>query len=138
MNSAQPKISVLIRTYNYARYLPEAIETILEQDFEDFELLISDDYSDDNSAEVITRYAAKDRRIRFQIHPARLGMVQNWNWCLSEARGEYIKFVFGDDKLASRQTLTKLLGLMEGNPLTALAACARYLIGPSSELLEGR
>jgi glycosyltransferase involved in cell wall biosynthesis len=136
MNPIPPRISVLIPTYNYARYLPEAIDTILEQDFEDFELLISDDCSEDNSAEVITRYAAKDPRIRFQIHRARLGMVQNWNWCLSEARGEYVKYVFGDDKLASPQTLTKLLGLMEHNPSARLAASARYLIGANSELLE--
>ena len=131
-----PKISVLIPTYNYARYLPEAIESVLMQDFAEFELLISDDCSTDDSAEVIARYAAKDSRIRFQIHRARLGMVQNWNWCLSEARGEYIKFLFGDDKLASRQALTKLLGLMESNIPAALAASARYLIGADSEVLE--
>jgi glycosyltransferase involved in cell wall biosynthesis len=133
-----PKISVLIPTYNYARYLPEAIESVLVQDFSEFELLISDDCSTDDSVEVIGRYAAKDRRIRFQIQPARLGMVENWNWCLSEARGEYIKFVFGDDKLASRETLTKLLGLMRDNPSAALAASARYLIGAKSEVLETR
>ena len=131
-----PKISVLIPTYNYARYLSEAIESVLVQDFSEFELLISDDCSTDDSAEVIARYAAKDRRIRFQIQPARLGMVENWNWCLSEARGEYIKFVFGDDKLASRETLTKMLGLMEDNPSAALVASARYLIGANSEVLE--
>src|ERR1035441_7330528 len=105
---ALPRISVLIPTYNYARYLPEAIESVLEQDLRDLEVLISDDGSTDGSAEVIACYAAKDSRIRFQIHPANLGMVQNWNWCLSAARGEYIKFLFGDDKLASRQALRKL------------------------------
>src|SRR3974377_931912 len=98
-----PKVSVLVPTYNYARYLPEAIESVLEQDFQDFEVLISDDCSTDGSAEVIARYAAKDSRIRFKIHPANLGMVENWNWCLSEARGDYIKFLFGDDRLAGRE-----------------------------------
>jgi glycosyltransferase involved in cell wall biosynthesis len=131
-----PKLSVLVPTYNYARYLPEAIESVLAQDLEDFELLVSDDCSADGSAEVIARYAAKDRRIRCQIHKARLGMVQNWNWCLSEARGEYIKYVFGDDKLASPQALSRLLGLLEANPSATLAASARYLIGAGSEVLE--
>ncbi len=131
-----PRISVLIPTYNYARYLPEAIESVLAQDFGDFELLISDDCSTDNSAEIIAQYAAKDSRIRCRIHQARLGMVQNWNWCLSEARGEYIKFVFGDDKLASRQTLTKLVGLLANDASAALAASARYLIGADSGALE--
>src|SRR5471032_2980636 len=105
-----PKVSVLIPTYNYARFLPEAIESILAQDFQDFELLISDDCSTDNSAEVIARYAAQDKRIRFQIHSANLGMVQNWNWCLSQARGEFIKYVFGDDKLASPTAITQMAG----------------------------
>ena len=131
-----PKVSVLIPTYNYARYLPEAIESVLEQDWRDLELLISDDASTDGSAEVIAAYAAKDSRIRFQTHPTNLGMVQNWNWCLSEARGEYIKFLFGDDKLASRQALGKLLELLETNPSAALAASARYVVGEKSEILE--
>jgi glycosyltransferase involved in cell wall biosynthesis len=133
---AAPKVSVLVPTYNYARYLPEAIESVLGQDFQDFELLIGDDCSTDGSREVIARYAAKDGRIRFQIHPTNLGMVQNWNWCLSEARGEYIKFLFGDDKLASREALAKLLQLLEGNPSVALAASARYVIGEYSQVLE--
>src|ERR1017187_4725833 len=131
-----PKVSVLIPTYNYVRYLPEAIESVLEQDWRDLELLISDDCFTDGSCEVIARYAAKDNRIRFQIHPANLGMVRNWNWCLSEARGEYIKFLFGDDKLASREALGKLLQLLETNASVALAASARYLVGEYSEALE--
>jgi hypothetical protein len=131
-----PKVSVLIPTYNYARYLPEAIESVLEQDWRDLELLISDDCSTDASREVIARYAAKDSRIRFQIHLTNLGMVRNWNWCLSEARGEYIKFLFGDDKLASRQALGKLLHLLEANASVALAASARYVVGEHSEVLE--
>jgi glycosyltransferase involved in cell wall biosynthesis len=131
-----PRISVLIPTYNYARYLPEAIESVLEQDWRDLELLISDDGSTDGSAEVIAAYAAKDSRIRFQIHPTNLGMVRNWNWCLSEARGEYIKFLFGDDKLASRQALGKLLELLESTPSATLAASARYVVGEKSEILE--
>src|ERR1039458_5233071 len=95
-----PRVSVLTPTFNYARYLPEAIESVLQQDFRDFELLIADDASTDGSAEIIHRYAAKDERIRFKIHSKNLGMVSNWNWCLSDARGEYVKFLFGDDRLA--------------------------------------
>ena len=130
-----PHVSILIPTYHYARYLPEAIESVLAQDFQDFEILISDDASTDDSAEVIGRYAAKDRRIRCQIQPANLGMVQNWNWCLSEARGNYIKFLFGDDLLASPQALTKLLNLLESDPTAVLAASARYIIGEDSKIL---
>ena len=95
-----PRVSVLIPTFNYARYLPEAIESVMQQDFREFELLIADDASTDASADIICHYAAKDARIRFTIHSRNLGMVANWNWCLSEAKGEYVKFLFGDDRLA--------------------------------------
>ena len=73
----RPKISVLIPTYNYARFLPAAVESVLAQDFREFELLISDDASTDGSAEVIRSYAERDSRIRFRLHTANLGMVKN-------------------------------------------------------------
>ena len=133
-----PKVSVLIPTYNYARYLPEAIESVLGQDFQDFELLISDDCSTDNSAEVIARYAARDSRIRFQIHPKNLGMVENWNWCLSQARGEYIKFVFGDDKLLSPSAIGKMAALMESDPAISLVSTASKVIDARSTAIETR
>ena len=63
-------------------------------------------------------------------------MVRNWNWCLSQARGEYIKFLFGDDKPASREALGKLLQLLETNASVALAASARHVVGEHSEVLE--
>jgi glycosyltransferase involved in cell wall biosynthesis len=133
-----PKVSVLIPTYNYARFLPEAIESILGQDFQDFELLISDDCSTDNSAEVIARYAGKDSRIRFQIHSKNLGMVQNWNYCLSQARGEYIKFIFGDDKLLSPTAFKKLVKLMESDSAISLVASASRVIDTRSRTIETR
>ena len=86
---SSPSISILLPTYNYARFLPEAIESVLAQDWTDYELLISDDRSTDGSAAIIAAYAARDPRIRFQLQPVNLGMVANWNWCLSQARGEY-------------------------------------------------
>lgn len=131
-----PKISVLVPTYNYARYLPEAVESVLEQDWRDFELIIADDASADDSWRVISRYAAKDSRIRAQQHRANLGMVQNWNWCLSEARGEYVKFVFGDDKLVKPYALRRLMELMETNPSATVAASARVVIGSDSQGTE--
>src|SRR3954464_8515957 len=111
--AARPKISVLLPTYRYGRYLAEAIDSVLTQDFRDFELLISDDHSPDGSAEIIRGYAARDGRIRFQIQPRNLGMVPNWNWCLAEARGDYIKYVFGDDRLCSPAALGRMLALLE-------------------------
>ena len=103
-----PRVSVLIPTYRYARYLAEAVNSILSQDFADFELLISDDCSGDGSREIMEAYAARDSRIRIHIHPANIGMVENWCWCLSQARGDFVKYVFGDDRLARTDALEKI------------------------------
>jgi len=129
-----PKISVLIPSFNYARFLPMAIESVLAQDFTDFEILVSDDASTDDSAAVIARYAAKDPRIRGQLHPANLGMVANWNWCLQQARGEYIKYLGGDDCLASRHALGRMAALLDAHPQATLAASARLILDENSEV----
>ena len=131
-----PKISVLIPTFRYARFLPEAIDSVLAQDCSDFELLISDDASDDTSADIIRDYAARDSRIRFQIHERNLGMVANWNWCLAEARGRYVKFVFGDDCLPSPRSLGRMAEMLEGEPRAVLAATARVILDARSQRVE--
>ncbi len=125
---AAPRISVLIPTYNYARYLPAAIESVLAQQDTDCEILISDDASTDDSATVIRHYAARDPRIRPLLHPANLGMVAHWNACLARARGEYIKFLFGDDLLASPTALADMAALLDTHPAAPLVASARLLV----------
>jgi len=130
------KVSVLIPTFNYARYLPQAIESVLAQSCGDFELLISDDASSDESAEIIRSYASHDERIRFHIQSGGLGMVSNWNWCLREARGRYIKYLFADDYLLRNDSLATLLQLIEARPDIALASSAREVVDQSSNPID--
>jgi glycosyltransferase involved in cell wall biosynthesis len=131
-SSQRPKVSVLIPTYKYARYLPQAIESVLSQSFSDFELVISDDDSRDGSEDIIQRYAALDERIRFTLQSPNLGMVRNWNWCLEQARGTYIKYLFGDDFLISRDALVRLVELMQAHPDVRLASSARIVVDEHS------
>jgi glycosyltransferase involved in cell wall biosynthesis len=131
-----PKVSVLVPTYNYARFLPEAIESILAQDFTDYELIVSDDASTDRSAEIIRRYAARNPCIRAEFHPANLGMVANWNWCLQQARGEFVKYLFGDDLLCSPQALGRLAALLDSDPRIVLAASARRIVDEHSRPVD--
>jgi len=133
-----PKVSVCIPTYNYARFLPEAIESILNQNFTDFELLIIDDCSSDNTAEVVCAYAAKDRRISFSVNSPNIGMVNNWNLCLRRARGEYIKFVFGDDVLISKDALLKMMEPLMRDKSISLVASARKIIDEQSNISRTR
>jgi glycosyltransferase involved in cell wall biosynthesis len=128
-----PTVSVLIPTYNYARYLPEAIESVLAQDLESVEIIISDDCSTDGSAEIIAKYALRDSRIKATIQKQNLGMVANWNWCLAQAKGKYIKYLFGDDCLAHPAALRKYVDLFESDPSISLVSSARMIIDECSE-----
>ncbi len=131
-----PKVSVCIPTYNYSRYLPETIESVLNQSYGDYELLVVDDCSTDNSRQVIDKYANKDKRIIIHVNPNNIGMVKNWNLCLKFARGEYIKFLFGDDTLSSDKTLGKMVFELDRNEETALISTARNIIDEKSRILN--
>lgn len=127
-----PRVSVLIPTYNYAHYLPEAIELVLAQDFTDFELIIRDDASTDDSAAVIRRYSQRDPRIRAELLTRNEGMVANWNACLRAATGDYVKFIFGDDRLTTPQALGGYVALLDAHPEALIGASAREIFDAHS------
>src|SRR5688572_30003299 len=91
-----PKVSILIPTYNYAHYIGEAIESALNQTYTNFELIIIDDQSNDNTDEVVTRYLT-DPRVKYYKNKVNLGLAANFNEALKFAKGEYIKYLLADD-----------------------------------------
>lgn len=131
-----PKVSVCIPAYNYARFLPQAIESVLSQSFGDFELLVIDDGSTDDTRDVVAGYAARDGRIVFRANPVNRGMVPNWNLCLRESRGEYVKFLFADDFLVSQDALGRMADILDADASVSLVASARHVIGPDSGIIE--
>jgi Glycosyltransferases involved in cell wall biogenesis len=130
------KVSVLIPCYNQARFLPQAIESVLSQTGVDWELLISDDASTDGSADIIRDYAARDSRIRFHLQSPNLGMAANWNWCLHHASGDYAKFLFGDDYHTSNDTLATLADALDRDPRVVLATSYRTIVDEQSRPLR--
>jgi len=130
------KVSVCIPTYNYGNYISETVESVLNQRFSDFELLIIDDCSGDHTKAIIEPYAKRDPRIRFITNEVNLGMVANWNSCLLQAKGEYIKFVFGDDLLVSPDAIGRMVSLLDNNKSISLVCSARNLINESSQTLK--
>lgn len=90
-----PKISVLLPVYNCELYIKEAIDSILNQTFSDFELLVIDDASTDKTVEIIKNYT--DNRIVLTQKPKNLGYTDSLNYGLSSAKGEYIARMDGDD-----------------------------------------
>lgn len=129
---SSPLVSVLIPTYEYARFLPEAIESVLAQDFQDFELIIADDASQDATADVCRKYAARDRRILIVRHEKNLGLVGNLNWCLQKARGKYIKFLLADDRLNHPSALQKMVDVLDKHPEVSLVTSSRLIISEQS------
>jgi glycosyltransferase involved in cell wall biosynthesis len=95
------KISVLITCYNRANYIEDAIESVLNSSFNDYELIIVDDNSTDGTQAIISKYENKDSRIRLYYNESNLGQFKNRNYAVSLAKGDYIKFLDSDDILYS-------------------------------------
>lgn len=92
-----PKISVIMPNYNCWKYLAEAIESILNQSFTDFEFIIIDDGSTDDSWEVIQKYAKTDKRIKALRNEKNMHIVYSRNRALQLSNWEYIAFLDSDD-----------------------------------------
>jgi glycosyltransferase involved in cell wall biosynthesis len=129
-----PIVSVLVPTYNYARYLDEAIQSVLNQTFKDFELIIVDDQSTDNTDEIIEKYL-EDPRISYYKNPKNLGLVANFNRCMEYSKGEYLKFLLADDKLHPT-LLEKFVAIMNAYPSVSLVTCGSSIFGSVSQTRE--
>ena len=116
------KISICVPTYNGAPYLEACLDSVLNQTYEDIEVLAVDDGSTDVTFEILKRYAARDERIRLVRNENNLGLVGNWNRCIELAQGEWIKFVFQDDLIAPHCLERLIAASAEG---ASFIACKR-------------
>ena len=111
----KPVVSVIMSTFNREHALPTAIESILQQTFEDFEFIIIDDGSTDNTWKLIQSYAKKDKRIVPLKNEKNKGLIYSLNRGLDKARGKYIARMDDDDKSVSYR-LERQVWAMEENP----------------------
>ena len=95
--SRAPTVSVLMTSYNREDHIAEAIESVLAQWYEDFELLVVDNCSTDRSAEIAHEYAARDPRVRVHVNERNLGQFGNRNRAAELARGQLMKYHDSDD-----------------------------------------
>ena len=133
----QPRVSVCIPTYKGAATIGPAIASVLAQTFADFELLVIDDGSPDNTAVVVNGF--QDTRIRYLRNAANLGPEGNWNRCLSEARGQYFKLLPHDD-LLHPDCLARQVAVLDADSGSqiALVFSARDVLGPDGRKLTTR
>lgn len=120
-------VSICLPTYNGADFLPQAIESALGQTYQNFELVISDDGSSDATFEIIERYAKNDPRIRYSKNEQRLGLFQNYNICLQQANGEYIK-PHAQDDLWEPTLIERQVEILKENQRVALVSSRRKVI----------
>lgn len=131
-----PKVSVIIPNYNHAAYLPQRIESVLAQYFDDYELLIMDDASTDHSREVIEKYVSQHPKIKTLFNTKNSGSpFAQWNKGAKMARGKYLWLAESDD-FCEPGFLEKLVPLLDKNPQVGIAYSQTYLVDEQGEILN--
>jgi len=127
MSTKMPKVSICIPTYNYGQFIAETIESVLAQTYADYELIVVDNCSSDDTRSIVAAYVAKDERIRYFCNESNLGMVGNWNRCLTYVRGEYVKILCSDDLLAP-SCIERSMEFFDKHPSVSLVTCIRQIV----------
>lgn len=113
MTEAVPVVSVIMPVYNCEAYLREAMESVLHQSFENWELIIVDDYSTDRSLAIAESFS--DERIRLFRHESNCGAAAARNTALEHARGRFVAFMDSDDAWLNRKLESQLAYMREQN-----------------------
>ncbi len=118
--STTPRLTIGLPVYNGARYLPKSLDALLGQTYGDFELIISDNASTDDTSEICRDYESQDPRIRYWRQPRNIGSSPNHNFVVEVARGEFFKWASYDD-LYARELLEGCVDALDEHPEVVLA-----------------
>jgi glycosyltransferase involved in cell wall biosynthesis len=116
-----PKVSFIVPCYKLAHLLPDCVNSILAQTFGDFEILIMDDCSPDNTPEVAASF--KDARVKHIRNEPNLGHLRNYNKGISMSRGKYVWLISADDYLRRPYVLERYVKLMDAHPEAGFVFC---------------
>jgi len=121
-NSKSPKVSIGMPVYNGAKFIRRALDSLLDQTFTEFELIISDNASSDETPRICLEYAKKDKRIRYYRNDVKIGAIPNFNRVLHYASGQYFMWAAHDDRWAP-SFIECLVQSLDLNPQAVLAFC---------------
>src|SRR5947207_5908394 len=110
-----PKLSIGMPVLNGAPYMRRAIDSALGQSFGDFELIISDNASTDETAAIVDEYVRRDRRVRYHRQPIQLPVNENFRWVFGQARGDYYMWLAADDWW-NDGFFERAVGVLDGDP----------------------
>lgn len=132
-----PKVSVCIPTYNGARYIEAAIDSVLEQDYGSFEIIIVDNCSTDATKALVLKYLSRTDKIRFFENSENIGPTANFNKCLDYAQGQYIKYLCVDDLLLPG-CLQEMASELDARPDVSLVCGGRLSIDETGRIFGTR
>ena len=135
MKSTTPRVSVGMPVYNGERYINEAVDSIIAQTFDDFDLIISDNASTDRTEEICRQYAAKDERVRYFRNEKNFGAAWNYNSVFNLSTGSYFKWAAADDVCAP-EFLERCIEVLDHNPDVVLCYPRTTFIDENSEATE--
>jgi len=130
----EPLISVIMSVFNGQEYLEESIQSILNQSFKNFEFIIVNDGSFDNTKEILKKYQSKDPRIKIITNDGNIGLTKSLNRAIKIAQGKYIARQDADD-ISLSQRLEKQIEFLEKNPEIKVLGTFGYLIAQEAEIL---
>jgi glycosyltransferase involved in cell wall biosynthesis len=131
-----PLVTVGIPVYNDERYVEAAIEDILAQTYRNLEIVISDNFSTDDSTEICWRYVSKDARVRYVRQERNLGPHANFRYLIDQAQGRYFMWAASDDRW-DPEFIERLVYTLEEEPEAAVAFCPYVEIDEQGGLLPG-
>jgi glycosyltransferase involved in cell wall biosynthesis len=130
-----PRVSVVVPNYNHARFLRQRIGSVLGQTYQDFELILLDDGSSDESRSILSEYAS-DPRVRLEFNEKNSGSTfKQWNKGVGLARGEYVWIAESDD-YAEPQFLEKLVSRLDAEPNAVFCNCRSWRVSTDGEIIE--
>lgn len=110
-----PKVSICIPAYLQVQFLKQTIDSVLSQDFDDYEIVITDDSPNESVKDLIKTYR-NEARLKYFRNEKPLGSPENWNQSVRLSKGEYIKILHHDDWLAGPSSLSEFVKLLDANP----------------------
>lgn len=133
----KPLVSVCIPVRNGASYINEAISSVLEQHYQEIEIVIIDNFSSDSTAELVQELAARNSKIKFYKNNQNIGLIENFNACINKATGKYVKFLCADDFLLPG-CLERMVSALESNDSATLVTVGRYLVNENGKILASK
>lgn len=127
-----PKVSVCIPTFNGAAYIRGAVDSVLKQEYQDFEVVIVDNCSTDKTEALVAELSSQSEKICFFRNEQNIGLAGNLNTCLEHARGEYIKYLCVDDLLLPG-CLEQMVAGLDAHPAVSLVCGGRLSINESGQ-----